>query len=69
MGLQVTLRDLLRERGIVELQFAQQVGIRHGTLYQICNNEIKRLPMEVADAICKALDVQLDAWIQFTPDE
>jgi len=59
-----TLREILAERGISERQFAIENEIREGTLYDICNNEIKRLPVEVIAKICNALDIAPGDWIK-----
>lgn len=69
MAVRFMLRELLRERGIVERKFANEVGIREGTFYQICNNKIKYLPVEAVETICATLNVPVDAWMQWAPNE
>jgi putative transcriptional regulator len=68
MTIYFTLREILVERGISERQFAHQAGIREGTLYDICNNEIKRLPIDVIGRICNTLDIDPCDWIKRKKD-
>lgn len=65
MTVYFTLRELLRNRGIHnELKFAKDLQIRHGTLYDICNNRIERVPVHVIDKICSALECEPGDWIK-----
>lgn len=64
MGVYFVLRDLLKERKIEEKPFAREIEVRHGTLYDICNNKIDRVPVHVIDKICNALNVQPGDWIK-----
>lgn len=64
MTVRFLLREILAERGISERQFAQENEIREGTLYDICNNEIKRLPVELIEKISNALDIEPGDWIK-----
>ncbi|MCC0566536.1 helix-turn-helix domain-containing protein [Brevibacillus borstelensis] len=64
MTIRFLLREILAERGISERQFAQENGIREGTLYDICNNEIKRVPVDVIEKISTALDIEPGEWIK-----
>lgn len=68
LGIYFTLREILNERGISERQFAHLAKIREGTLYDICNNTIKRLPVEVMDKISDLLDVEPGDWINYSRD-
>jgi putative transcriptional regulator len=63
MAIRFRLRELIRERGMVERHVMKRSGVREGTFYQICNNEIKRLSVDVIDGICDALQCQPGDWI------
>ncbi|MEI2357872.1 helix-turn-helix domain-containing protein [Mesobacillus zeae] len=64
MAIYFTLREILIKRGITERQFAKQVKIREGTLYDICNNKIKRIPVELIDRISEELNLEPGEWIK-----
>lgn len=65
MAIEFTLRSILIERDLSERQFAHLAKIREGTLYEICNNNIKRIPVDVVDRICEALQVEPGEWIKW----
>ncbi|EST55478.1 transcriptional regulator [Brevibacillus panacihumi W25] len=64
MSIRFLLREILAERGMSERQFAQENEIREGTLYDICNNEIKRVPVDLIEKISNALDIEPGDWIK-----
>ncbi|UOF89813.1 helix-turn-helix transcriptional regulator [Fodinisporobacter ferrooxydans] len=64
MAIVFTLREILTERGISERQFAHRTGIREGTLYNILNNKISRLPVDVIDTICTELHIEPNDWMK-----
>ncbi|MGG0754297.1 helix-turn-helix domain-containing protein [Brevibacillus laterosporus] len=68
MKIQFTLREILAERGISERQFALATKIREGTLYQICNNKIERLPIKMVETICNELNLEPGDWIKLRKD-
>ena len=52
------LRELIKERGYKsENVFADVIGARRNTVNDVCNNEIKRLPVDLLDAICTELNI------------
>ncbi len=69
MGVYFILRDLLKERKIEEKPFAKKIQVRHGTLYDICNNRIERVPVHVIAKICKELKAQPGDWIKYRTEE
>lgn len=52
------LRVLLAERNMTQRQLAEKTGIRPPTISALCNNTLKRIPFEVIDKICSALDCE-----------
>lgn len=64
MTVYFSLREILEERNISERQFAHELNIREGTLYDICNNQIKRIPVEVIDKISITLNIEPGDWIK-----
>lgn len=63
MAIEFKLRELLASRDLKELQFAKKYKIREGTFYDICNNQIQRIPVHTIDVICTALNVEPGEWI------
>lgn len=64
MGVYFVLRELLKEKGLVEKPFAAKIQVQHRTMYGICNNTIERIPVHVVDKICTALNVEPGDWIK-----
>lgn len=67
------LREILRQRiesgaYTSETAFAHKIGARPNTINDICNNHIRRLPVDIADAICNELDVPLSRWMTHKKD-
>lgn len=52
------LRVLLAERNMTQKQLAEETGIRPPTISALCNNTLKRIPLDVIDKICTALDCE-----------
>lgn len=64
MAIYFTLSKILEERNMTELQLAKKTGIREGTLYDICNNKIKRLPVKAIELISNELQIEPGDWIK-----
>lgn len=67
------LRELLKSQNISESELASEEDIRRGTLYAICNNQVKQIPKDVISKICrglhkKGISVQPGDWIKYIPD-
>lgn len=63
MKLKFKLDEILKDRGISPRQFAAESGIREGTLYDILNNKIKRVPVDVMVKVHSELGIAPGDWI------
>ncbi|WP_036740762.1 MULTISPECIES: helix-turn-helix transcriptional regulator [unclassified Paenibacillus] len=68
MKIYFTLKDILDARSISPRQFSLDTGIRDGTVYDICNNKIERLPVNIIDKISEVLDIEPGDWIKHRKD-
>jgi DNA-binding Xre family transcriptional regulator len=65
----ITLRELVEvERGLtlrsVMIDAMQYAKIREESFYAFANNEMKRYPADLIDALCAALDCEPSAFIE-----
>lgn len=73
MAIHFTLREQIREHKITpnqrhrttEREFAEVYKFRQNTIYDICNNKIKQLPVELIDRISNALKLPPSAWMKW----
>lgn len=69
MSVYFTLKEELERKGITNLlTYAQDNKIRHGTLYDVCNNKIKRLPVELIEIIFATTGLLPGDWIHCKED-
>lgn len=56
--IQIRLKEILEERKQSLYSFSQQTGIRYATVWALSHGEVKRIPVDILDRICKALECQ-----------
>lgn len=64
MAVDLTLKALLKQRGLTQKELAEQTGIRPPTVSAICMNTAKHLPIGVIDKICSVLNCEPGDWIK-----
>lgn len=60
------VKVMLARRKMTQKQLAEITGIRPPTISKICLGTIDRLPIDVLDRICDALDCQPADLMEFT---
>lgn len=67
------LKELLAKRGMSQLQLSKLTEIRQPTVSALCVDrkgyQLKHIPVEVMDKICKALDCQPGDLFEYIPDD
>lgn len=64
-----TVKVMLAKRGMTQKQLSEITGIRPPTVSAMCVGLISRVPVDVIDKICKALDCQPGDLMEYIPDE
>lgn len=59
MEIEILLKERLKERKISQREFARISGVRRPTINEMCNNQIKQLPLENLAAICETLECEI----------
>ena len=54
----VKLKDILKERGITQLELSQATGIRPNAISNLCRNYVDRLNIDHLERICDELDIE-----------
>lgn len=67
MPFKMTLKVELAKRDMTQKQLADLTKIRPPTISAICNNTIKRIPVDAIEKICDVLDCKLEDWATCTP--
>lgn len=52
------LKVVLAEKDMTQKQLAEITGIRQPTISAMCNNSLRRVPIDVMEKICDALECQ-----------
>lgn len=66
--IKIKLKALLAEKGVKQKDLVEMTGVRQPTLSAMNNNTAKRIPLNVLDAICEALDCQPSDLLEYIPD-
>ena len=59
--------ELLKERGITPLRFAEMTGLNYRTVLQIVSNRYTKIGLETIDKICEALNVKPADLFEYKP--
>lgn len=63
------LKVVLAQREMTQTELSKRTGIRPPTLSAISTNQIKVVPMDVMDRMCKVLDCNVGDIFEYVPDE
>lgn len=55
---EIKLQSILDSRDISNREFSRLTGIRHSTINDLCNNDVKQIPMKNLAIICEVLDIE-----------
>ncbi len=64
-----TVKVMLAKREMTQKQLAEITGIRPPTISKMCLGTIGRMPVDVLDKICTALECQPGDLMEYRPDE
>lgn len=67
--IQFSLRDLLKQKGMTQMELVEKTRIRQPTLSAISTGKIKTIPVSVIDRICSALDCQPGDIMEYIPED
>ena len=67
--IQFKLREMLKKRGMTQMELVEKTEIRQPTLSAISTGKIKTLPVSVIDRICAALDCQPGDIMEYIPND
>lgn len=62
------VKVLLAKRHMTQKQLAERTGIRYDTISKISLGTISRVPVDVLDRICQALNCQPGDLMEYIPD-
>lgn len=68
MAIKMNLKPFLEEKEISMRQFARDIDHHHDQVRKYCNGEMKRIPVDLIDKICRELGVQLHEILYYTDD-
>ena len=63
------VKVMLAIREMTQKDLAEKTGIRPPTIYAICTNTIKHLPVDALNKICAALDCQPADLMEYVADK
>ncbi|MEK4006416.1 helix-turn-helix domain-containing protein [Paenibacillus sp. FSL H3-0333] len=63
--IEIKLDNILESRNISNREFARRIKIRPGTINDLCNNETKHLPLDLAAKICDDLEIEIADLLKF----
>jgi putative transcriptional regulator len=65
MPIIIKFAGLLEKHNLSHRKFAKITGIRHPTISAMCNNEVKQIPLENLDTICKYFDCSIQDILEY----
>lgn len=69
MAIRMNLKPFLDEREISMREFGRIIDHHHDQVRKFCNEELKRIPVDLLDKICKELDVPLSEILYYEEDD
>lgn len=63
------LKVLLAEHDMTQKELAAKTGIQVNTISKMCRNDIKQIPVNAIDQICKLFHCQVSDIFQYTETE
>lgn len=69
MAIIMNVKPILDEKGISMRQFAQDIDHNRDQVRNFCNGDMKRIPVELLDKICRELDVPLHEILYYVKDD
>lgn len=63
------LKEVLRSKGMTQMDLVRATGIRQPTISAIALGKIVTVPVKVMDKICAALDCQPGDLFEYIPDD
>lgn len=66
--IEFTVKVMLARRKMTQKQLAEVTGIRPPTISKLCLGTIGRVPVDVLDKVCTALDCQPGDLMEHIPD-
>lgn len=67
--IEFTVKVMLARRKMTQKKLAEVTGIRPTTISKLCLGTISRVPVDVLDKVCTALDCQPADLIEYIPDK
>lgn len=64
----IKLSNLLEEKKLTHREFSRLTGIRHPTVSAMCNNNVKHIPLDNLDIICKVLECDITDILELKKD-
>ncbi|QWU14350.1 helix-turn-helix domain-containing protein [Paenibacillus sophorae] len=58
-SVEILLNDILDRKDISRRELSRRTKIRQSTINEMCNNTIKRLPLENIALICDELEIEI----------
>lgn len=63
------LKDVLRKKGMTQMDLVRMTGIRQPTISAIALGKIIKVPVNVMEKLCAALDCQPGDLFEYIPDD
>lgn len=68
MKIIIKLDTLLDERGMSQNELARLTGIRQPSIFEMCANKTKRVPLDNLAKICEVLNCRLTDILELVPE-
>lgn len=63
------VKVMLAIRSMTQKELSERTGIRPPTISAICNNSLKKLPLDVLDRLCAVLECQPADLMEYVDEE
>lgn len=65
----IKLKKLLSERGLSKIQLSNMASLNLNQINKYCNNDVKRLDIDVLARLCYVLKCELGELVEYEKDE
>jgi putative transcriptional regulator len=69
MKIRIKLAAMLDEKKISHREFSRMTGVRHPTISDMCNNQVKQIPLDNLAKICGVLECQITDILELVPED
>lgn len=68
MKIIIKLNEMLAKKNISQRELARLTDIRHMTINEMCNNQVKHIPLDNLAKICEVLKCKITDVLELVPE-